>query len=71
MYNPRQSYMYGLLDGNNNNKNYMISALVWVITQRIEVIAYRIFGTTYRSHLQNGTDSLSRNVGKELPIYVA
>ena len=35
-------------------------ALFWVITQRVVVIPYRRFGTTYRS----------RNVGKELPPFV-
>jgi len=30
----------------------MITALFWVITQRVVVILYRRFGTTYRSHLQ-------------------
>jgi len=29
------------------------SALIWDISQRIVVIPYRGFGTTYRSHLQN------------------
>jgi hypothetical protein len=55
----------------------MRSALFWDITRRRVVIVYRRFGTTYRSHLQgsgspilileNGTDTLSRNVGKQLP----
>ena len=30
----------------------MGTALFWVITQRVAVIPYRRFGTTYRSHLQ-------------------
>ena len=30
----------------------MRTAHVWVITQRVVVISYRLFGTTYRSHLQ-------------------
>jgi len=42
------------------------------IAQRVAVITYRRFGTTYRSHLQesfeDGTDMLSRNVAKELPL---
>ena len=46
-------------------------------TQRRVIILYRRFGTTYHSHLQgprslrleDGTDSLSRNVGTELPLY--
>jgi hypothetical protein len=28
------------------------AAIFWVITQRVVVISYRRFGTTYRSHLQ-------------------
>jgi len=57
------------------------TALLWVITQRVVVISYRRFGTTYRSHLQgpifgflnpeDGRDSLSRNVGKKLPLLAA
>jgi len=46
--------------------------LFWDITQRVVVIPYGSFGTTFRSHLQgtfeNGTDRLSRKVGKELPL---
>jgi len=42
--------------------------LLRAITQRVEVIPFRLFGTTsHVSHLQltlgEGTDSLSRNVG--------
>ena len=50
----------------------------WVITQRVFVIPYRRFETTYWSHLQgsriryltlgDGTNGLSRNIGKELPL---
>jgi len=65
---------------------YMRTALFWVIMQRVVVIPYRCFGTTYRSHLQgseillipqgfsifeDGTDRLYRNVGKELPLVTA
>lgn len=53
-----------------------------VITQREVVITFRRFGTTYRPHLQDkkllgfltpegGTEWLSRNVGKELPLLAA
>ena len=39
------------------------------------IIPYRRFGTTYRSHrfvtLAGGTDLLSQNVGKELPLIAA
>jgi hypothetical protein len=45
----------------------LIGALLWNITQRMVVIPYRRFGTAY----QNGTDWLSRNVGKELPPHTA
>jgi hypothetical protein len=49
------------------------TAILWVIMQREVAITYRRFGTTYRPHLQgslnftleNGTDRLSRVVGKE------
>jgi hypothetical protein len=42
----------------------------WAITQRVVVIPYLRFGTTYRSHFQSklGTEKLSRNFGKELPL---
>jgi hypothetical protein len=49
----------------------------WVITLRVVVISCRRFGlTTYRSHLhrwtsEDGTDWLSRNVGKKLPLLAA
>jgi len=48
-----------------------------VITQRVVVISYRRFGTTYRAQLQgnfwfleteDGIDRLSRNVGKKLTL---
>ena len=52
------------------------TALFWVITQRVVAILYRLFGTTYRSHRQgskilipeDGTDRMSRKVGKKLPL---
>jgi hypothetical protein len=59
------------------------TAILWDITQRRVVILYRRFGTTYRYHLQgstlflafltlkDGTDTLSRNVGKGLPLDAA
>jgi len=42
------------------------SALFWDITQRVEVIPNRCFGTTYRSHRQG-----SRKVNKELSPHAA
>jgi hypothetical protein len=56
----------------------MRSAVLWDITRRRVVIVYRRVGTTYRSHLQgsrvrglltreDGTDTLYRNVGKQVP----
>jgi hypothetical protein len=53
--------------------------------QRVVAISCRRFGTTYRSHLQgsrifkgqefmipeDGTDILSQNFGKELPLQAA
>jgi hypothetical protein len=63
----------------------MKSVLFWDIMQRRVALLYRRFGTTYRSHLQgsrnqedfdfftieDGTDTLSRNVGKGLPLDAA
>jgi hypothetical protein len=65
----------------------MRSALLWDITQRRVVILYRRFGTTHRSYRQlsistfcfsldfltpdDGTDTLSRNVGKGFPLDAA
>jgi hypothetical protein len=75
---------------NNNFTRYpasaamlVISALFWGITQRLMVIVYRRFWTTYRSQieevqkkkdfliLEDRTDTLSRNVGKGLPLNAA
>ena len=61
------------------NRFKMRSAFFWVITKRVVVILYRRFGTNSRSYLQgskkrsleDGTDTLSRNVGKELPLLAA
>jgi hypothetical protein len=62
------------------------SALFWGIAHRRVVILYRRFGANYRYQLkwarsprlflsfltlEYGTDTLSRNVGKGLPIYAA
>ena len=58
------------------------TALFWVITQWVVVITFWRFGTTSRSHqvskillglfnLEYGTDMLSRNVSKELPLLTA
>jgi hypothetical protein len=56
------------------------SALFWDITRRHVLIVYRRFGTTYGAifkdqkskkkrllTVEDGTDTLSRNVGKPLP----
>jgi hypothetical protein len=51
---------------------YFRRSLFWDITQRRLVAAYRRFGTKYRSNfkdyftLEDGIDSLSRNVGNKL-----
>jgi hypothetical protein len=57
----------------------MKSAVFWGITRRRVVIVYQRFGTVYRSHphglriqvrlltREDGTDTLSRNVNKQLP----
>jgi hypothetical protein len=57
----------------------MRTAIFWDITQRVVAILYRRFWTTYWYHLQDfsfwiladGTNSLSQNFGKELPILAA
>jgi hypothetical protein len=58
----------------------MRSARFWDITQSWMVVVYRRFGTIYLSYLQrsrrflaleNGTDTLSRNVGTQLPLSAA
>ena len=36
----------------NRAKEYLRSAFFWVITQRLEIISYRRFGTTYHYHFQ-------------------
>ena len=49
------------------------------MTQRVVVIPYRRFGTTYRIHhhglkiltLESRTERLARQVGKELPLHAA
>jgi hypothetical protein len=56
----------------------MKSVVFWVITWRRVVIVYQRFGTTYQSHphglsptelltREDATDTLYRNVGKQLP----
>jgi hypothetical protein len=57
----------------------MRSALFWGITRRRVLIVYGRFGTKYLSHLhrsrvlirEDGTDTLFRNVGKQLPYGAA
>jgi hypothetical protein len=44
------------------------TALFWAITQRVVVIPYRLFGTTKILTLEDGTDRLSRNECKKLPL---
>ena len=56
----------------------MRTALFWAITQRVVVISYRRFGTTYRLHyegqesgfltLEDWPRTLYQNVVKTLPI---
>jgi hypothetical protein len=52
------------------------SALFWIITQWVIEISYRRFGTTCRSQLRGltleaGTEGLSRNASKKLPLLPA
>jgi len=46
---------------------FVISALFWDLTQRVVVVSYRRFGTTYRA-LEGGTDRLYRKSVKKLPL---
>jgi len=56
-----------------------VTAPFWDITECVVVIYLPTFGTTYRSSFQGsrvfcleyGADLLSRNLGKELPVYCA
>ena len=66
-----------LRDGPGFRREAAKNCALWVTAQRVVVISYRRFRTTYRSHPQalfgflnpeNGTDKLSRNVGKKLPL---
>ena len=50
--------------------HFMRTALFWAITQRVVVIPYRRFGTTYRSHLQRSRIWIL-DVGNELPLHAA
>jgi hypothetical protein len=70
--------------GINQSPSLMSSLLFWDVMQLRYVVSYRRFGIVYWSHhqrlssprrlldfltLADGTDRLSRNVGKESPIY--
>ena len=46
-----------------NENQRLRNALFWAVTQRVVIISYRLFGTTYRSHLEG---RLSRNFGKKI-----
>jgi hypothetical protein len=67
---------YNAMKGIDIFCSYTPALLFWVITQRVVVIPHGHFGTTYRYRLQgsrveDGTDRLSQNFGKELPLLVA
>ena len=49
--NLRPVYAHGQLTVRDNIP-FLITAFFWVITQRVVVIPYRHFGSTYGSHLQ-------------------
>jgi len=54
----------------------MSTVFFWYFTQRTAVVSYRRFGTAYRFNgqaktLGDGTDTLTRKVGKELPLLAA
>jgi len=58
---------------------FIVRSSVLVVTQPTLVVVGRSFGTADRSHSQgqaaltlaDGTDKLSRNVGKYLPTYAS
>jgi hypothetical protein len=66
----------------NTERNKWVLSYFGILTQRVIVVLYRRFGTTYRSHLrvssstkfldclppEDGTDKLSRNVNTEIPF---
>jgi hypothetical protein len=58
-----------------DKKHSLRTAFFWVIMQRVVIITYRRFVTTYRFHSQvkheDGTDRLYRNFGKKLPLLAA
>ena len=47
------------------------TALFRVVTQRVVVMSYWRFGTIYSYHLRGSRSRLTRNVGKELPLFAA
>ena len=49
----------------------MSTAIFLASTQAVLVIPYRRFGITYLFHLQDMTEKLSRNFGKDLSILAA
>ena len=61
----------------NQQQPFLRTAPFWVITQRVVVISYRCFSTLapwgweVQVEPEDGTDRLSRNVGKELPLLAA
>ena len=71
-----------MCEGSLVNKYSVRIAPVWTVSQRVVVIHYQRFGTTFLSRLEglknprlltldDGTDMLSRNVGKDLPLLAA
>ena len=66
-------YIYDISNLRVKSLTGMRTALFRVITQRVVVIPYRHFGTNLsvkfsRVSVEDGTDRLSRIVGKELPL---
>jgi hypothetical protein len=53
--NPRHSLCLGqgaVAGSSTHGNKHSRTGLFWIITQRVVVIPYRRFGTTYRSHLR-------------------
>ena len=63
--NSWDSYPKTLWGGGRQN---LRTALFWVITQRVMIISYRRFGTTYRSHLQESRTQSSVSSSSPEPI---
>jgi hypothetical protein len=53
----------------NEQASQMGTALFWAVKQRVVIIPYRRFGTTYGSHLQGSSSDCSANKFKIVRFY--